>query len=187
MRAADPPPSYWKRSTALTRSNGTHKMTSKRTCVFVIAGSLALSLFCLIYPVYVIRPFRHQGVGELAAALATLRFRPLAMALSIAVALVAAIRYWHGETRMWRRIVAALGVAAVCLFAGLSRINIYELMFHPIGRPAFAPAGETKLDADEKVIAVTVANSARAYPIRIISYHHVVNDLVGGVPIVATY
>jgi hypothetical protein len=155
--------------------------------VFLIAGSVAVSLFCLIYPVYVIRPFRHQGVRELAAALATLRFRPLAMALSIAVALAAAVRYWHGETRTWRRIIAALGVAGVCLFAALSRINIYELMFHPIGRPAFASATETKLDGDEKVIAVTVAGSARAYPIRIISYHHVVNDALGGVPIVATY
>ena len=162
-------------------------MTSKRTYVFLIAGSLALSLFCLIYPVYVIRPFRHQGVRELAAALVTLRFRPLAMMLSIAVALVAAIRYWQGERRTWRRIAAALGVAGVCLFAGLSRINIYELMFHPIGRPAFAAAGETKLDGDEKVISISVAGSARAYPIRIISYHHVVNDVVGGVPIVATY
>ena len=162
-------------------------MTSKRAYLLLIASSLAVALYCLIYPVYVIRPFRHQGVGELAAALATLRFRPVAMAISIAVALVALVRYWHGERRTWRRIVAALGLAAVCLFAGLSRINIYELMFHPIGRPAFIAAGETKLDADEKVIAVAVAGSARAYPIRIISYHHVVNDVVGGVPIVATY
>jgi len=28
---------------------------------------------------------------------------------------------------------------------------------------------------------------ARAYPIRNISYYHIVNDLVDGVPIVATY
>jgi hypothetical protein len=34
---------------------------------------------------------------------------------------------------------------------------------------------------------VRVAGIARAYPIRSISYHHVVNDTVGGVPIVATY
>ena len=159
----------------------------KRTYALLIAGCFGVSLFCLIYPVYVIRPFRHQGAAELAAALAVLRFRPLAMALTMAVALLAAMRYWHAETRIWRRIVAALGVAGACLFAGLAPINIYELMFHPIGRPTFVSAGETKLDGDEKVIAVTLAGAARAYPVRSISYHHVVNDAVGGVPIVATY
>ena len=29
--------------------------------------------------------------------------------------------------------------------------------------------------------------SARAYPIRSLSYHHVLNDMLDGVPIVATY
>jgi hypothetical protein len=115
------------------------------------------------------------------------RFRPAAMALCVAVALLAATLYWRVQPRTWRRIVAVLGVTSVCIFTGLSRVNIYEMMFHPLGRPTFVPAGETNLDGDEKVIAVEVAGAARAYPIRSISYHHIVNDVVGGVPIVATY
>lgn len=95
--------------------------------------------------------------------------------------------YWRVQPRTSRRIIAALGLAGVCLFTGLSRVNIYEVMFHPMGAPVFVPAGEMNLDGDEKVIAVEVAGSARAYPIRSISYHHIVNDVVGGVPIVATY
>jgi hypothetical protein len=158
-----------------------------RKYALLIIGCLLLSLFCLIYPIYVIRPFRHQGVRELAAALAILRYRPVAMAVSMVVAWLAAILYWRLQPLAWRRIVAVLGVTGVALFTGLSRVNIYELMFHPIGRPAFVPAAEAKLDGDEKVIAVGIAGMARAYPIRSISYHHVVNDIVGGVPIVATY
>jgi hypothetical protein len=48
-------------------------------------------------------------------------------------------------------------------------------------------AGESKLDGGEMVIAVKIAGSARAYPIRSMSYHHIFNDVVGGEPIVATY
>ena len=161
-------------------NNPDYQGRHKRTYLLLIVACAAASFFCLTYPVYVIRPFRNQGVRELAAALAILRFRPAAMALAMAVALLAAMRYWQVQRRTWRRIAAALGVAAVGLFAGLSRINIYELMFHPVGHPDFVSRRETKLDGDEKVIAVRMGGAARAYPIRSISYHHVVNDVVGG-------
>ena len=159
----------------------------KLTYILVITACLTVSLFCLIYPVYVIRPFRHQGVRELTVALAVLRFRAATTSACVLAGLLAAVLYWRVQPRTWRRIVAALGVTGVCLFTVLSRVNIYELMFHPIGQPSFQRIGEAKLDGDEKVIAVEVGGSARAYPIRNISYHHIVNDVVGGVPIVATY
>lgn len=153
----------------------------------LIAGCLAITLFCLIYPIYVIRPFRPQGVGELAAALVVLRYRPVAVAVCSALAVLAGALYWRVQPRTSRRIGGFLGAAGVCLCAGLSRVNVYEKMFHPIGQPAFVQIGETRLEGDEKVLAVELAGAARAYPIRIISYHHIVNDAVGGVPIVATY
>jgi hypothetical protein len=37
------------------------------------------------------------------------------------------------------------------------------------------------------VLAVTVGEESVAYPIRLMGYHHLVGDTVGGVPIVATY
>ena len=37
------------------------------------------------------------------------------------------------------------------------------------------------------VLAVRVGDDAVAYPVRQMAYHHVVQDTVGGVPIVATY
>jgi hypothetical protein len=60
-------------------------------------------------------------------------------------------------------------------------------MFHPAERPSFSTADQAKFDGDEKVIAVNIGGAARAYPIRIISYHHIINDVLDGVPIVATY
>jgi hypothetical protein len=56
-----------------------------------------------------------------------------------------------------------------------------------MGSPTIESAADVKLDKDEKVIAIAVNGAARAYPIRSISYHHIVNDVVGAVPIVATY
>jgi hypothetical protein len=60
-------------------------------------------------------------------------------------------------------------------------------MFHPIGRASFSSAPQVKLDKDEKVIAVNIGGEARAYPIRSMSYHHLINDVVDKLAIVATY
>jgi len=104
-----------------------------------------------------------------------------------AAALVALVWYWRRERRWLRRIASAAAALAVAGMGLASRVNIYELMFHPLGPPAFVAAGQSKLDGDEMVIAIHVGTVARAYPIRNISYYHIVNDLVDGVPIAATY
>jgi hypothetical protein len=109
------------------------------------------------------------------------------MVALLALAFIALIWYWRREPRWFRRTVSAAAVLAVGAMALASRVNIYELMFHPLGPPAFMAAGQSKLDGDEMVIAIEVGTVARAYPIRNISYYHVVNDLLDGVPIVATY
>jgi len=148
---------------------------------------LAVSLFLLIYPMYVIRPFRHQGVTELRVALAVMRFRLPALLAALALAAAAVIPYWRARTGRWRRALVALAAVAIFACTALSRINIFELMFHPAGRPNFIAANSATLNGAEKVLAIRIGDEARAYPIRSISYHHAVNDSLGGVPIVATY
>lgn len=159
----------------------------KRNYLLSIAAILAVAFFFLAYPLYVIRPFRHQGPRELALALQILRFRPGVEMVCAVSALLAGFLYWRGEPKIFRKIAVAFTVALVFLCAGLARVNVYEIMFHPMGRPSFASIADTKLDGAEMVMAVHIAGQARAYPIRIVSYHHIVNDTVGGVPIVATY
>jgi hypothetical protein len=153
------------------------------SCLLATAAALVL----LLYPLYVIRPFRAQGPRELLAALAMIRYRGVGMAACVAGILAACVWYWAHEARKLRRFFSALGVAVVACVALLSRINVYELMFHPFDQPVFSTAGQAKLDGGEMVIAVRGARSARAYPIRGLSYHHIVNDMLDGVPIVATY
>lgn len=46
--------------------------------------------------------------------------------------------------------------------------------------------GRFILDPD-RVVGVSINGEARAYPLRVLHWHEVVNDVVGGVPIVVTY
>lgn len=167
--------------------NLTKITTPGRRFLLCLVPCLLASFALLVYPVYVIRPFRAQGVRELMVALAVTRYRAAFMVALAAAALAALVWYWGRERRWLRRMGSAAGALAVVAMALASRVNIYELMFHPLGPPAFMAAGQSKLDGDEMAIAIHVGRAARAYPIRNISYYHIVNDLVDGVPIVATY
>ena len=70
----------------------------------------------------------------------------------------------------------------------LARQNHFEWMFNPLPNPAYAKLTEASFINDEdRVLAVTIGEEAVAYPIRLMGYHHLVRDTVGGVPIVATY
>jgi len=157
------------------------------TFMVVMLVSMLVSLACVVYPMYVIRPFRAQGAGELAAALAVARFRGITTAACAVVALAAVALYWRLQTRRWLRVLAAAGAGFVCVLAVLARVNVYELMFHPVDHPAFTAADQVKLDKDDKLLVVKINGEARAYPIRTMGYHHVLNDIVGKTAIVATY
>lgn len=142
---------------------------------------------CVAYPIYVIRPFRAQGATELAAALVVSRFRNAITVVSALASVAFAIWCWREQRRRWPRIGAiAISCLAVTM-AFLARVNVYEIMFHPIDHASFAAASDGKLDQDEKVLAVKVGTMARAYPVRGLSYHHVANDVVDKLAIVATY
>jgi len=54
--------------------------------------------------------------------------------------------------------------------------------------PAVVPAaGAAALDADDRVIGLRLNGAARAYPLRILTWHEVVNDRLGDEAVVVTY
>ena len=58
----------------------------------------------------------------------------------------------------------------------------------PIDEPKFlAPSDVTFLEPQEPVIAVEVGGVAKAYPVRILMWHEIVNDDFDGTPVVVTY
>jgi len=57
-----------------------------------------------------------------------------------------------------------------------------------IDDPQFIPVGEeSRLGPKEPVMAIEIDGDARAYPLRILMWHEIVNDTVGGAPIAVTY
>ena len=60
--------------------------------------------------------------------------------------------------------------------------------FVPLDNPIFLAANETDYFGDEElVLGVEFAGEVRAYPVRMLRYHHIVNDTVGGEPLLVTY
>ena len=58
----------------------------------------------------------------------------------------------------------------------------------PLDDPSFLTVGEAAhLGDEELVLGVEWAGEVRAYPVRMLRYHHVVNDTVGGEPLLVTY
>ena len=163
-------------------------MSKSGSAVWLLfAPLLILSIGLLAYPMFVIQPFRHQGEVELKSALWMVRWRSYFEAAAVVCAIATLIRYWRKQVRTTPRVIACFAALLVCAAAALTSINIFERMFHPYEKPAFSPAAESKVDAGDKVLAIALRGQSRAYPIRTIAYHHIVNDEVGGVPVVATY
>jgi len=59
----------------------------------------------------------------------------------------------------------------------------------PIDRPRFETVDQAKswLKPKEPVIHVAIGNDVRAYPLQILTWHEIVNDEVGGVPVAITF
>ena len=57
-----------------------------------------------------------------------------------------------------------------------------------IDNPKFVALSDVSgLSETEPVVGVTVNGASRAYPLRILMYHEIVNDTLGGVPVTVTY
>ena len=50
-----------------------------------------------------------------------------------------------------------------------------------------ASAADKLLKPDEKVLGLTLKGVSRAYPIRIMSHHELVNDEIGGIPYLVSW
>jgi len=145
-------------------------------------GTLALAL----YPMYVIRPFREQKPAALDRALWVLMHDKLPLLILALVISVVALRVWQ-HAGWISRVLLAPSMLLVVLAAVSAWINPYEHMFHPFGEPQYVTAQQASLDANDMVIAVTLGGESRAYAIREMGYHHIVNDRLHGLPIVVTY
>ena len=157
---------------------------AKRSVLFmllVLAGAL---LFLI--PAWIIQPFKYQSPRALSLALSVRQIAPWGTLLAAVLGLLLAWTLWKQVSRR-AKVLLTLGLCVAAAAAVMARIDYFEWMFHPVTAPGFEPAQQSQLDSGEMVMAVRFGEDARAYPIRAMAYHHVVNDVIHGIPVVVTY
>jgi hypothetical protein len=174
---------------ALALQASVMRMTMSGRSAIVFAACIVVALVALVaVPVAIDQPFGVQTPRTMAVAFVMRRWSPivtLAGAVAMAALLVGGWRRWHG-------VVARIALTAACVAsvatAWAARQDPFEWMFHPLPRPGFVASERASfVEPRDLVLAVTINGDAAAYPIRLMAYHHVVNDRVGGVPLAATY
>ena len=165
------------------RQNRAAKRLGAPLCLFMAS----LSIFALAaYPIYVIRPFREQDPAALQRALwVLLHNKPILLGLFCVIAMPALV-LWRRSG--WAAKILLASTVVVSMLAMISAwINPYEHMFHPFGAPQYTTIEHASLEPNDMVIAVTLGGESRAYGIREMGYHHIVNDQLHQAPIVVTY
>jgi hypothetical protein len=149
---------------------------------------VAISLIVVAVPVVLLRPFVPQTTASVAMAFALRRWSPWVTLAAALIGFGLTVRIWRHSPRFVSR-----GGLTVLMFLTLvttwaARQNHFEWMFAPLPDARFIRAAEAgAVEPGDMVLAVLIKGDAAAYPVRQLAYHHLVEDAVGGVPVVATY
>ena len=69
-----------------------------------------------------------------------------------------------------------------------SELYLERDIFLAADAPRTTPAHEASfLRSGDEVLGIVVGGHPRAYPVTMLSYHHVVNDVIEGIPVAVTY
>jgi hypothetical protein len=149
---------------------------------------LVVGAFAWVFiPVWTIQPFKAQTSENLNLAYTLRRWSPILTVAALVVSVLLVGLLWRG-TRWWTKAALVLLLVPVLSVTWFARQNHFEWMFKPLARSAYVAADKVDFVADdEMVLAIEVKGDAVAYPIRQLAYHHVVEDTVGGLPVVSTY
>lgn len=160
---------------------------TRRSAWVVLAVAAGIALVSIAIPVFVIMPFRSQSESGVALSYALRRWAPVFTTIALVMGWVLGV--WLVRTGAgWRRALPVLPLALLTASAWFARQNHFEWMFAPLPDAGYVRAADADfVEPEDLVIGVVVNGEAVAYPVNQLAYHHVVNDSVGGVPIVATY
>lgn len=171
-----------------TKSDTLHSARLRGAGWLLLLVLVLAAVFSAIFPFRLIRPFAPQTPEGLEMAYALRRWAPLFTLVAGALALALGVWLWRGARRWWVKAALVLMLAGAGGAAWFARQRQFEWMFNPLGGASFAGAGEVDfVEPSDMVLAVELGGEAAAYPVRLLAYHHIVHDTVGGVPVVATY
>jgi hypothetical protein len=146
----------------------------------LLIGLTILNVALILAPLIIALPPVNQTPQMLAAAHLA---QVLAPFTSLALSALAAIQLWRH--RNWRA-GALLAAALVCVL--LSRANLLERVFAPARNVDTTAIGSFHDIRDtDMVIGVVIGGQSRAYPVRYLAYHHMLNDQLGSAALLPTY
>jgi hypothetical protein len=93
------------------------------------------------------------------------------------------------DARWWLRLPASVVVLVLVGFIFLVRLNPSTMIFtsHPEATSFLAAADADFPEPSGMVLGVRLEGEAKAFPVLLLTYHHVVNAVVGDVPVAVTY
>lgn len=154
---------------------------------FLLAATTVAALLLVMLPAWIIQPFRPQSARGVAISYALRTIAPAVSVLALLTVAWLIFTLWRGA-RWWGRIVVIILLLLTMVSTWFARQNHFEWMFHPLAGAAYVHADAASfVDAGDLVLAVERNGEAAAYPIRQLAYHHLMQDDIGGVPIVVTY
>ncbi len=154
----------------------------------LLLGIVFTTIAFVFIPVWFIQPFRPQTTKMVALSYALKSWSPIVTVLLTMLALFLAVTIWRARKGIFRKIFLVLVFIPMFAATWFARQNHFEWMFNPLPNPAYAKLNEANFVSDnDMVLAVEINGEAVAYPVRQMAYHHVVQDVVGGKPITATY
>jgi uncharacterized protein DUF3179 len=161
---------------------------NRRIAWLVLVLLAALSLALVALPVWIIQPFKPQTQQGLQWSFAMRRWATFATPAALVLAFALVLWLWRGSRRWWRKVLLVVILVPMMAATWFSRQNHFEWMFNPLSNPAHAKISEAGFVADSDVVMAIANNGeAAAYPVRLMAYHHLVHDVVGDTPLVATY
>jgi len=153
-----------------------------------IIAVVIIAAVVVVIPAWLIQPFAPQTYKDIRISFLLRSWSPLLTMVAVLACVLLATYVWINSKRWFARILLFVPLALVLLFTWFARQNHFEWMFKPLAERSFARASEADFVSDnDMVLAVTINGDAAAYPVRQMAYHHVVQDVVGGSPITATY
>jgi hypothetical protein len=166
----------------------TGKQSGRRWIWPALVILLLVSIALVAIPVFLIQPFRPQTSGALEISYLLRTWSPLVTGIILLAAFALTIWRWKLINRWWRKALLVIILLLSIVPAWFARQNHFEWMFNPLRSSSYVKAADAGFVRDsDMVLAVKINNEAVAYPVRLMAYHHVVSDTVGGTPICATY
>ena len=164
-------------------SSKSHRRLAWLALLLVIVATVAI----VAAPVWIIQPFKPQTGRGVAVSYAMRSWSPIITIAAVVVSFLIVGWLWRG-TRWFGKVALVILLLPLFAVTWFARQNHFEWMFNPLAHSAYAKTAEASfVDDADMVLAVENNGEAVAYPVRLMAYHHLVQDIVGGRAVVATY